>query len=227
MAFAAFAEAPVDVAVVEVGMGGTLGRHQRGRRAGRGDHPDRPRPHRVPRHRHRRHRGGEGRDHQAGRRTSWSRPTPSRSSRKQVPEAMEVLLRRSRAGRRRGRPRGLRVRGAGPAGRRRRTAAGTAGTGRGVLRHLPAAARRTPGAQRRPRAGRRRGVLRRGSGPPTRRRRRAGRFRRRCQPGSTGANAQRANGFHRRRAQPGRCRGAGADARRGVRLPLPGRRGRR
>ena len=35
MAYAAFADAPVDVAVVEVGMGGVVGRHQRRRRRGR------------------------------------------------------------------------------------------------------------------------------------------------------------------------------------------------
>ena len=34
MAYAAFADAPVDVAVVEVGMGGDLGRHQRRRPRG-------------------------------------------------------------------------------------------------------------------------------------------------------------------------------------------------
>ena len=49
MAFAAFADAPVDVAVVEVGTGRPLGRHERRRRAGRRDHPDRRRPRRVPR----------------------------------------------------------------------------------------------------------------------------------------------------------------------------------
>ena len=48
----------------------------------------------------------------------------------------------------------------GTAGRRRRSAARAAGPRRRVLRDLPAAARRTPGAQRRGRAGRGRGVLR-------------------------------------------------------------------
>jgi dihydrofolate synthase/folylpolyglutamate synthase len=44
MAYAAFADAPVDVAVVEVGLGRRLGRHQRCRRPGVGGDPDRGRP---------------------------------------------------------------------------------------------------------------------------------------------------------------------------------------
>ena len=64
-----------------------------------------------------------------------------------------------------------------------------AGPRRGVLRDLPAAARRAPGAQRGGRAGRRRGVLRRGRGPPTRHRRRPGRFRGGHQPRAAGADA--------------------------------------
>ena len=80
---------------------------------------------------------------------------------RQVPEAMEVVLAETVRGRRRGRSRGLRIRGAGPPGGGRRPTARTAGPRRGVLRDLPAAARRTSGPQRRHRAGRRRGVLRR------------------------------------------------------------------
>ena len=41
MAFAAFADAPVDVAVIEVGLGRHVGLHQRGRRRGRDHHADR------------------------------------------------------------------------------------------------------------------------------------------------------------------------------------------
>ena len=52
MAYAAFADAPVDVAVVEVGHGRRLGRHQRRRRAGRRGDADRRRPRGLPR-RHR------------------------------------------------------------------------------------------------------------------------------------------------------------------------------
>ena len=209
MAFAAFADAPVDVAVVEVGMGGRwdatnvvdaqvavitpIGI----------DHADYLGNDLAE------HRRGEGRDHQEARR----RPGADRHRRghraSRPPEAMEVLLRRAVERRRRGGPRGLRVRGAGPAGRRRRAAARTAGPGRGVLRYLPAAARRTPGPQRRARAGRGGGVLRRGCGAPARRRRGAGGFAARHQPRPAGAHAQRAHGVHRRGAQPGRCRRAG------------------
>ena len=66
MAYAAFADAPVDVAVVEVGMGGSWDAtnvHRRRRRRGAAD---RRRPRQVPRRRRRDHRGREGRDHQAG-----------------------------------------------------------------------------------------------------------------------------------------------------------------
>ena len=48
MAFAAFADAPVDIAIVEVGMR-ALGCHQRDRGTRCGDHSDRSGPHRVPR----------------------------------------------------------------------------------------------------------------------------------------------------------------------------------
>ena len=47
------------------------------------------------------------------------------------------------------------------------------------------------------------------------------------QPRPAGADAQRPNGVHRRRAQPGGRGGAGADAGRGVRFPVPGRGGQR
>ena len=49
MAFAAFADAPVDVAVLEVGHGRRVGRHQRRRRPGRRRHADRHRPRPLPR----------------------------------------------------------------------------------------------------------------------------------------------------------------------------------
>ncbi len=63
MAFAAFADAPVDVAVVEVGLGGRWDATNVDRRARRGDHPDRHRPRRLPWRHHRRDRRGEGRHH--------------------------------------------------------------------------------------------------------------------------------------------------------------------
>ena len=116
--------------------------------------------------------------------------------------------------RRRGGARGFGVRGARPAGRRRWSAARAAGPRRGVLRHLPAAARRASGAQRGGRAGRGRGVLRRRRGASARHRRGARGLRRRHQPRPARTDAHRADGVHRRGAQPGRRRRAGPGARR-------------
>ena len=88
---------------------------------------------------------------------------------------------------------------------------------------LPAA-RRTSGPQCGRGAGRRRGVFRRRRAASTRHRRCSGRIRRRDQPRPAGADAQRPNGIRRRCAQPGGRGGAGPDAGRGVRFPVPGRR---
>ena len=81
MAYAAFADAPVDVAVVEVGHGRRLGRHQRRRRRGRRGHADRRRPRpatsATPAERD---RDREGRDHQA-RRHGRARRAAARSGR--------------------------------------------------------------------------------------------------------------------------------------------------
>ena len=66
MGFAAFADAPVDVAVVEVGMGGAWDSTNVADGAGRGGHAGRARPHEIPRRHDRRDRRREGRDHQAG-----------------------------------------------------------------------------------------------------------------------------------------------------------------
>ena len=152
MAFAAFADAPVDVAVVEVGMGGTWDSHQRRRRAGRRGHPDRAGPHGLPRRHGRGDRRREGRHHQAGRRSRCWR----RSSR----EAAEVLLRRAvevgATVAREGSEFGVRD----PGGRGRRPGAHPAGPRRRLRRDLPAAARRAPGAERGRRAGRGGGVPR-------------------------------------------------------------------
>ena len=65
-AFEWFADIAVDVAVIEVGLGGQLGRHQRRRRPGGGRHQRRARPRGVPRPDRARHRGGEGRHREAG-----------------------------------------------------------------------------------------------------------------------------------------------------------------
>ena len=67
MAFAAFADAPVDVAVVEVGMGGTWDATNVADAQVAVDHADRPRPHRTSSARRvDRDRRREGRHHQAG-----------------------------------------------------------------------------------------------------------------------------------------------------------------
>ena len=56
MAYAAFADAPVDVGVIEVGLGRSMGRDQCCRRAGGRRHAGRARPRGVPRRICRRHR---------------------------------------------------------------------------------------------------------------------------------------------------------------------------
>ena len=234
MAFAAFADAPVDVAVVEVGLGGRwdatnvvnapvavitpIGV----------DHAD--------------YLGdtiAEIAGEKAGIITKQEddRASPIRHRRGDRPPGAGGDGSASGAGgsrRRRGGARGFRVRGAGSAGSRRWSAAGAAGPRRRVLRHLPAAARRASGAQRGGRAGGGRSVLRRRRGATARHRHGPGGFRRRHQPRPAGTDAHRANGVHRRGPQPGRRHRARAGAAGGVRLPVPrrcglgdGRQGRR
>ena len=67
MAYAAFADAPVDAAVVEVGMGGSWDATNVADATRRRDHADRGRPRALPRRPAGRDRAREGRDHQAGR----------------------------------------------------------------------------------------------------------------------------------------------------------------
>ena len=67
LAFADFAARGVEVAVVEVGLGGPARRDQRDHAAGLRRHAHRRRAHRVPRQRPAEHRAGEGGDRQAGR----------------------------------------------------------------------------------------------------------------------------------------------------------------
>ena len=133
MAFAAFADAPIDVAVVEVGMGG---------RWDATNVVDAPvaviTPIGID---HTEYLGTEIADiagEKAGiivRQKDDLVPVDTVAViGRQVPEAMEVVLAETVRGRRRGRSRGLRVRGAGPAGGGRRPAARTAGPRRGVLR---------------------------------------------------------------------------------------------
>jgi len=70
LGFVIFADAPVEAAVVEVGMGGHgghLGQHQGARRRGRGRAPSRPRPHAIPSRHDRAGGHREGRPRQTGR----------------------------------------------------------------------------------------------------------------------------------------------------------------
>ncbi len=112
MAYAAFADAPVDVAVVER-HGRRLGRDERRGRRGRRDHPDRAGPHPLPR----RHAGGdrrrEGGDHQ-DRRGRGARAAAGRGGRGAAAPG--------RGDRRHGGARGHRVRRAEPGRRLRRPA---------------------------------------------------------------------------------------------------------
>lgn len=155
MAFAAFADAPVEAAVIEAGLGGAwdatnvadaevavitpIGL----------DHIEYLGPDIL----------GAARE-----KAGIIKPGSVAVIAEQDPEVQKVLLDRAvevdasvaRAGER--------VRCAGARDRRRRADAEAAGPRRGLRRDLPAAARRPPGPERRARAGRRRGVLRRGQG---------------------------------------------------------------
>ena len=176
MAFAAFAEAPVDVAVVEVGLGGRWdatnvvdGQVAVVTPIGL-DHIDYLGADLAD------DRGGEGRNHQAraeqldsaGHRRGDRR---SSSPRRWSPAARQQSQADAAVARA-----GSEFAGARPAGRGRRSATRTAGARRGVRRDLPAAARRASGSQCGARAGRGRGVLRGRRGPPTRYRGGAGGF---------------------------------------------------
>ena len=103
-----------------------------------------------------------------------------------------------------------------------------AGARRGLRRGVPAAARRAPGAQRRLRAGGRRGVPRRRRGPAlidldvVR-----AALRRRQLARAAGGRAQRPDRHPRRGAQPGRSAATVGGARRVVRVRAARRRGRR
>ena len=167
LAYAAFADAPVDVAVVEVGLGGTWDAtnvadgqvavvtpvaidHAQllGSTVG-GD----------------RHR--EVGHHQARRRS----PSP----RIQERDVAEILLERANEVGRADPVRGQRLRGHRSRGGARWPAAVAARDRRGVPRHLPAPARRAPGQQRRDRPGRGGGVPRRRRAAARPRHRAAGR----------------------------------------------------
>ena len=115
MAFAAFADAPVDVAVVEVGHRRHLGRDQRRRRPGRRHHADRARPRAAPRL----HASSRSRP----RRPASSSRARSPCSAQQPLEAAEVLLRRAAEVDATVAREGLEFGVAVPRGRRRRAAA--------------------------------------------------------------------------------------------------------
>ena len=157
MAYAAFAEAPVDAAVVEVGMGGAwdatnvidakvavLTPIAVDHAKYLGDTPA------VI-------AAGEGRDHQARRHRRHRR-----AERRGGPGARRAV----RRGRRDAGPRGPRVRRDQPRARRGRPADRPAGAARQLRGGLPAAVRRPPGPERRARARGRRGV-RRGQRTPS------------------------------------------------------------
>ena len=201
MAFAAFADAPVDVAVVEVGHGRHLGRHQRRRRAGRRGHPGRARPRALPRH--------DDRARSPARRPGSSSPASYGVLAQQPVEAAEVLLRRVGRGRRHRRPRGHGV--------RRRCARSSPsaascstlrGPGRRVRRDVPP----LHGAHQAHNAA---CALAAVEALPRRRARRARAARHRPGPGGVRRRRPRPGGWRwsgaapdrgrRRRAQPGRC----------------------
>ena len=165
MQFAAFADAPVDAAVIEVGMGGRLGRDQRRRRLGRRRDADRRRPRAST--------------------SATARPTsPQEKSgiikagsfavmAQQRWSVAEVLLSRAAEVGATVAREGLEFGIARANPRRRRPGRHPAGARRRLRRHLLAAARRPPGAERGVRARRGRG-LRRGQGARRRARRRPG-----------------------------------------------------
>ena len=204
MAFAAFADAPVDVAVVEVGLGGRWDATNVDQRTRRRDHPHRHRPRRLPRRHHRRDRRRR-------------RPESSPSSEDDlVPEGHR---RGDRAADARGHGG---VAGAGASAPMPRWPARTPssrccarevaiggqllelqGLG-GVYSDIFLPLHGEHQAHNAVRgAGRGRGVLRRWRRPSARRRRGSGRLRVGGQPRSTGANAKRPNGVHRRSTQSG------------------------
>ena len=219
MAFAAFADAPVDVAVVEVGMGG---------RWDATNVVDAPVAVITPigsttpttsatTSRHRRREGGH---HQAGARCPGRRPTPSRSSGGRCRRRWRCCWRRRSAPTPRwpGRIRSSRCWAArSPSAARCCELQGLGGVYPEIFlplhgehqAHNAAVALAAVEA-----------FFGAGARAPARHRCSPGRVRRRHQPRPAGTSAQRAHGIHRRRAQPGGRRGAGARAGGRIRLPL-------
>ena len=151
-------------------------------------------------------------DDRASRRPASSSPARSRSLAEQAPEVAAVLLERGRRGRRDRRPRGHGLRRRRPDARGRRPDAVAAGPARSLRRRLPAALRRPPGAERRGRAGRGRGLRRRATQPLDEERRPRG-LRRGHLAGPARDRPAQPHGRARRRPQPARRRGARRGAR--------------
>ena len=214
MAYATFADAPVDAAVVEVGMGGTWDATNVVDAQGRGDHADRRRPREVPRRRRR--------PTSPGRSPGSSSPARPWSPRCRTARWSRGAGRAVRRGGRDAGARGHRVRRRQPGARGRRPDAGAAGPARRVRRGLPAAVRRPPGAERRARAGRGRGVHRRRR--RARRRRGARGVRRGDLAGPARGDPAEPDDRARRGPQPARRRRRGRRARRLVRVRPAGRR---
>ena len=176
MAFAAFADAPVDVAVIEVGMGGTWDCTNVADGAVAVITPisiD-----------HAQYLGDTVAAIAADKAGIIKPGAVAVLGQQPVEAAAELMRRAAEVGATRGQG-GHRVRGAQPGASRRRSAAGHQGAARRVPRPVPAAVRRAPGRQRGLRARRRRGVLRRGRLPGRADRGAAGHGRRR--PGAESA----------------------------------------
>ena len=171
MAYALFADAPVDVAVIEVGMGGTWDATNVADAQVAVvtpvdlDHAEYLGPDVAT---------------IAGEKAGIIRIDAIAVLAHQQPGALDALVRRAGGRGRRSSASRHRVRRAGAAGCRRRTAGAPAGSGRRVRGDLPAAVRGAPGAERGDGAGRGRGLPRRGRRDrPDRAGDRPGRLRRR------------------------------------------------
>src|SRR3954465_3816198 len=228
MAYALFADAPVDVAVIEVGMGGTWdATNVADARVAvvtpvAMDHAEYL---------------GPDVGTIAGEKAGIIKRDAIAVLARQEPAALDALVRRvvevEATLAREGTEFGVLER-KGPVGRaggegaRRRPAAAVAGPGRRVRGAVPAAVRRAPGAERGHRARRRRGVPRRRRGDrPDRPGDCARRVRRRQLARPAGAGAHLAHRAGRRRAQPRRDGRHGGRHPRVVRLHPAGRGGRR
>ena len=195
LGFAVFADTPVDVAIIEVGLGGITDATN----VGDGqvsvvtpislDHTDLL---------------GDTTELIAEEKAGIIKPGGFLVSSAQPADAAQVLLDRARELERALPVRGRRVRRREPHRRRRRPAAGPPGPGRALSGHPAAAARRAPGTERGRRTGRRRGIHRR-RGNRAEPRPGLGGLRRRHQPRAPGGHPQGPDRAAGRRAQPRRA----------------------